>query len=447
MTASSDIPLATPAPAHSVERVEYRGSYWKTTTAVGIVAAVAALPVFVLAPMFWAEISALPILVRLVLFVALLGFLALFVATATIFAGGVIALRRDLLEAAGRPYIARRPRESRPTFVGNALRLPFRFRRSSRSLRLRPGESVEVRSLDEILATLDADGKFDGLLFTPEMAAYCGQRTTVFRRVDKLNDWIHGVGLKRVYDTVQLDVARCNGAAHGGCQSDCRLRWKEAWLKRAGSRMPLVEVPHAQPRLVEADLYRIARRDEPDGTTRYTCQATELANAGEPIAWGDPRHYIRDWATGNARLQPLLLSVAIMSFNWTQRKRRGVMFPCMAPSTSKSSPSASLGLKVGDRVRVRPKNEIEETLNNRNRNRGLPFDLEMLRFCGAEFRVSGVHDHVVTEGTGLMRQLTVPCIVLEGVRASGEYRAFNPEDEHIFWREIWLERVNTEAPQ
>ena len=101
-------------------------------------------------------------------------------------------------------------------------------------------------------------------------------------------------------------------------------------------------------------------------------------------------------------------SAAIASFNWVQRKRRGVPFPYMAESTSKSSPSMSLGLRVGEMVRVRTKVEIEETLNDRNRNRGLPFDVEMLRYCGAEFRVSGVLDHVIVESTGLMRQLDDP---------------------------------------
>jgi hypothetical protein len=105
----------------------------------------------------------------------------------------------------------------------------------------------------------------------------------------------------------------------------------------------------------------------------------------------------------------------------------------------------SLGLRPGDVVRVRTKAEIEETLNNRNRNRGLPFDVEMLRYCGAQFRVSRVLDRVIAEPTGLMRELTVPCIVLEGIRATAEYRAFNTEDEHIFWREIWLERVGSAA--
>jgi len=35
--------------------------------------------------------------------------------------------------------------------------------------RLTVGELVEVRSKDEILATLDERGRFDGMLFVPEM--------------------------------------------------------------------------------------------------------------------------------------------------------------------------------------------------------------------------------------------------------------------------------------
>ena len=36
---------------------------------------------------------------------------------------------------------------------------------------LRKGDLVEVRSEEEILRTLDADGKLDGLPFMPEMLA------------------------------------------------------------------------------------------------------------------------------------------------------------------------------------------------------------------------------------------------------------------------------------
>jgi hypothetical protein len=41
-------------------------------------------------------------------------------------------------------------------------------------LNLRIGELVEVRSAEEILATLDENGEPDGLPFMPEMLAWCG---------------------------------------------------------------------------------------------------------------------------------------------------------------------------------------------------------------------------------------------------------------------------------
>ena len=42
-------------------------------------------------------------------------------------------------------------------------------------LNLRIGEIVEVRSPEEILATLDENGELDGLPFMPEMLAWCGR--------------------------------------------------------------------------------------------------------------------------------------------------------------------------------------------------------------------------------------------------------------------------------
>jgi hypothetical protein len=170
------------------------------------------------------------------------------------------------------------------------------------------------------------------------------------------------------------------------------------------------------------------------------CQATELGRGNGAIAWSDPRHVLRDLASGNVRLRPWITGVAISCFNWVQQWRGGAGFPYLVPSSSKSSPTESLGLKRGDLVRVKSKSQIEGTLNDRNQNRGLRFDPEMLRFCGGEYRVAAVLQRVIVESTGSVRELTNSCIILDGVTATGEYRGFNPEDEHIFWREIWLER-------
>ena len=41
------------------------------------------------------------------------------------------------------------------------------------------GDLVEVRSADEIIATLDERGELENLPFMPEMLKFCGQRLTV----------------------------------------------------------------------------------------------------------------------------------------------------------------------------------------------------------------------------------------------------------------------------
>ena len=64
--------------------------------------------------------------------------------------------------------------------------------------RLHAGEMVEVRSLPEILATLDERGCLEGMPFMPEMAMYCGHRFPVHRRVDKVWEYAHGTGVRRV---------------------------------------------------------------------------------------------------------------------------------------------------------------------------------------------------------------------------------------------------------
>ena len=58
----------------------------------------------------------------------------------------------------------------------------------------RSGQLVEVRSLSEILATLDADGTLDGMPFMPEMVRYCGQTLKVFRRAAKT--CVEGLGVR-----------------------------------------------------------------------------------------------------------------------------------------------------------------------------------------------------------------------------------------------------------
>ena len=43
-------------------------------------------------------------------------------------------------------------------------------------IRCKAGDTVEVRSAEEILNTLDEQGALDGMPFMPEMFEYCGKR-------------------------------------------------------------------------------------------------------------------------------------------------------------------------------------------------------------------------------------------------------------------------------
>src|SRR5579883_2099205 len=100
------------------------------------------------------------------------------------------------------------------------------------ALGLRAGDVIEVRSEAEILATLDEQGALDGLPFMPEMLQFCGKRFRVEKRADKTCNTITVMESRRLYHTVHLENLRCSGADHGGCQAQCYLFWKEAWLKR-----------------------------------------------------------------------------------------------------------------------------------------------------------------------------------------------------------------------
>src|SRR5882757_6684018 len=109
--------------------------------------------------------------------------------------------------------------------------------RQAAPLDLKAGEWVEVRSREEILATLDAKGWLEGLPFMPEMLEYCGQRLRVYKRADKTCDTVVPWSIRRMENSVHLESIRCDGAAHGGCEAGCLIFWKEAWLKRAGKNV------------------------------------------------------------------------------------------------------------------------------------------------------------------------------------------------------------------
>lgn len=333
----------------------------------------------------------------------------------------------------------------------------------------RAGDVVEVLSRDEILATLDANGCVDGMPFMPEMLRFCGQRMTVQAVAHKTCDTVRQSGGRRLNRTVHLAGSACDGSGHGGCEADCNLFWKDAWLKPAsGARATVAAGPRRASGCAESRLHEVARSG-PDASpsTCYSCQATRLRDATEFLPWWDVRQYRRDVRTGNHSvghlLRVLFLSgvrkLANLPFGYRlfsalygtlHRLLTGRPDPYIVGTTSAAGAAvvAGAGLRPGDWVRVRPLAEIQATLNVNNKNRGLSFDPEMARFSGHAFRVKKRVFRIIEEPTGRMISMKHPCIMLEGVVCCAEYslyRLFCPRAIPSYWRELWLEPIPAPA--
>ena len=103
--------------------------------------------------------------------------------------------------------------------------------RADEVLGLQPGEWVEVKSAEEIRATLDWRGMARGLYFMDEMWRYCGQRFRVLKRMERL--MVERTGdMRTIKNTVLLEGTVCDGAAHQNCDATCQHLWREVWLRR-----------------------------------------------------------------------------------------------------------------------------------------------------------------------------------------------------------------------
>jgi hypothetical protein len=340
------------------------------------------------------------------------------------------------------------------------------------SLNLRAGDWVEIRNKEEILSTLDKKGELDGLPFMPEMFAFCGMRMRVYKRAHKTCDTVFPIRGRRMANAVHLET-RCNGEAHGGCQANCLIFWKEIWLKRvegaSGGGVPGVEANQTKSTLgcSETDVLAAAQEqaDPPLSEPVYRCQATRIPYATTDLRCWDMRQYIEDYSSGNVGIGRILSAIVYMGYyrlseagiglgkamRWfydrfhplwggTPFPRRNGKIPVGAPT-----PSRPLNLQPGELVRVRSQEEILQTLNTENKNRGLMFDAEMVPFCGKTYRVMERVSKIINEQNGKMQEMKTPCIMLEAVFCQSRYsecRLFCPRSIPSYWREIWLERVS-----
>jgi hypothetical protein len=351
------------------------------------------------------------------------------------------------------------------------MKNPFIYaeeRISNRSDTFHAGDWVEVRSQDEVLATLDERGCLDNLPFMPEMLENCGKRFLVYKRADKTCDTITGIYYsRRMHNTVHLANLRCDGSAHGGCDTTCLLFWKEAWLRKVNvneiieNTTSTINGAKGNTRCSIEDINKTTRvntTESQGGEEIYSCQATELLKASFPLPWWDIRQYWREFASGNIDLKEMakLLSIGLLNgivsirgfgriFYLTTGYRR---YPFMNNRlmVNSNTPYETLNLQPGEVVQVREIDEILKTLKEW-KNRGLWFDPsgEMLKYCGKKMKVLKRVRKVIDEKTGRLLTLKNDSVILEGAICCGHYspdRLLCPRSLYSFWREIWLQRVD-----
>ena len=267
---------------------------------------------------------------------------------------------------------------------------------------------------------------------------------------------------------VHLKGVRCDGQAHGGCQAGCLIYWKEPWLKRVEAMNEpgpdgdgvepggaLAARRQRQPRCTRTELTARAHRNGATaflGEETFSCQATELIRAApERIPSWDLRQYVLVVRSGNVTTLATIRTLCVGLFNEFQDLSRKVLperlrlwggkhFPFIEGKLRRT-PAANLGLEPGELVRVKSKEAIVQTLDMHNRNRGMSFDTEMLKYCGRQARVLRRVEHIIDERTGRMLRFKNPCIVLEDVICTSDYHRLCPRGIYPYWREIWLERV------
>lgn len=177
------------------------------------------------------------------------------------------------------------------------------------SIGLQAGDWVEVKSLPEIVQTLDTKGCNRGLHFSPDMRLLCGKRFRVRNRLDRMI--VEGVGrMRSLKNTVTLENVCCDSSyfAFGGCPRADLHYWREIWLKLVPAPTrelkPMDNASSAQPEEVVGLVYSI------DGNSRST-PADAQASPRKPSALSTDSQLAQLFLTGTQFLSGLLPSLCL----------------------------------------------------------------------------------------------------------------------------------------
>jgi hypothetical protein len=351
----------------------------------------------------------------------------------------------------------------------------------TKNKKLRIGDWVEVRSKNEILQTLDARGCVENMPFMPEMFQFCGRKFQVSKIAHKTCDYSTSYfHTRRLSGTVHLET-RCDGDAHDGCQAGCLLFWKEVWLKRvdgnsaqAATQTDLIQntkngSENHRAKCTEESLQGLVKiQTAGEEAPTYFCQMTEVPRATTDLHWWDVRQYIDDYRSGNVPFNRLVTSLLYSAYynlsqagigvgpamRWLYDKVMPLLGFSRFPRTigripvGSPTPVESLNLQPGELVRVKSHEQILDTVTTNNQNRGMSFDAELLPYCNGTYKVRSRVTRLIGEQSRKMLVMKTACIILESVVCQARYsscRMLCPKAMFPYWREVWLERVESSS--
>ena len=312
-------------------------------------------------------------------------------------------------------------------------------------VRLRPGDLVRVRPLQEVFRTLGPDGTLEGVPLMPEMWPFFGHTFRILQHV--VQACVDGAYLKvhnesyvrefRNNNVFTLVGVRCSGSQHDGCQRGCTIFWKEAWLQKVDEAS--AETPLDRPSTADVNkfLHSTLKTRSEDG--RFYCQSTEFLKATLHLSFSRRLwKCVQSVAVGNVGAAAMLRRITL----WMWWKTRHKLFGEHVKGLHGNTPTECLNLQPGELVEVNSLAEIVATLNEKGRNRGLHFSGDQRPFCGRRYRVRSRADNFIAEGTGEMKHFR-NTVILEDVLCDSSYFAFGGCCRHdfLYWREAWLRRV------
>lgn len=289
---------------------------------------------------------------------------------------------------------------------------------------------MRVKSPSEILATLDEEGKLDGLPFMPEMVAYCGSCIRVLRSARRT--CVVGHGFREMKDAVFLQDARCDGSFHDQCHRACLLFWKRGWLAPAES-VPVSEPAAEWSAHDAAAAARLRRLPTRDGA-RYVCQSTALESATTALHRWDVRPLLREILARELSLSDFVRILFRTLWRRAGGGRQDQLTGVPGPKTR-----GSLNLRQDEWVALKPIDELRRNLDEKGRNCGLTFPPTMRHAIGGRYRVAFPVRQIILEKTGMMVKLD-NTVALDGLLCEGIDVAMCPRAEFLYCRESWLRR-------